>query len=102
MALRRIITDEDETLRKRSREVEKIDDRLQVLLDDMIETMYANNGIGLAGYGGKANNVRFKMVKLRPESFLTFTFHIKNQHIVITQRPSQNFQAERLSLEKLF
>lgn len=48
MALRQIRVDGDPILRKRSREVEKIDDRLQELLNDMVETMRAANGIGLA------------------------------------------------------
>lgn len=48
MALRQIRVDGDPILRKRSREVEKIDDRLLELLDDMVETMRAANGIGLA------------------------------------------------------
>src|SRR5690554_4374425 len=48
MALRTILTDEDELLRKVSREITQVDDRIQVLIDDMIETMYENKGIGLA------------------------------------------------------
>ena len=48
MALRQILLDGDETLRKVSREVTQFDDRLQALIDDMIQTMYANNGVGLA------------------------------------------------------
>lgn len=39
---------DNETLRKKSREVEKIDDRILTLLDDMAETMYDANGVGLA------------------------------------------------------
>lgn len=39
---------DNETLRKKSREVEKIDDRILTLLDDMAETMYAAQGVGLA------------------------------------------------------
>jgi len=39
---------DNETLRKKSREVEKIDDRILTLLDDMSETMYDANGVGLA------------------------------------------------------
>ena len=39
---------DNETLRKKSREVEKIDERILTLLDDMAETMYAANGVGLA------------------------------------------------------
>ncbi len=48
MAKRNILTEGDETLRRKARPVEKIDDRLLSLLDDMAETMYAANGIGLA------------------------------------------------------
>ena len=39
---------DNETLRKKSREVEKIDERIITLLDDMAETMYDANGVGLA------------------------------------------------------
>jgi peptide deformylase len=39
---------DNETLRKKSREVEKIDDRILTLLDDMAQTMYDANGVGLA------------------------------------------------------
>lgn len=39
---------DNELLRKKSREVEVIDERILTLLDDMAETMYAANGVGLA------------------------------------------------------
>ncbi len=48
MALRKIITKENSMLRKTSRPVTKFDDRLAMLLDDMAETMYAADGVGLA------------------------------------------------------
>ena len=48
MALRRIIYIEDELLRKKSRPVDKFDEKLHKLLDDMAETMYNANGVGLA------------------------------------------------------
>ncbi|NMA95621.1 MAG: peptide deformylase [Clostridiales bacterium] len=38
----------DSILRKRSRRIDNIDDRVHTLLDDMIETMYAAEGVGLA------------------------------------------------------
>ncbi len=38
----------DEVLRKKSRPVEKIDSRILTLLDDMAETMYKAEGVGLA------------------------------------------------------
>ncbi|MDD4369415.1 MAG: peptide deformylase [Oscillospiraceae bacterium] len=48
MAIRQILKDGDETLRKKSRPVDRFDSRLHELLDDMADTMYENNGIGLA------------------------------------------------------
>jgi len=48
MAIRRIRKDGDEILRKKSKEVKKIDDKILTLLDDMAETMYHNDGVGLA------------------------------------------------------
>lgn len=48
MALRNIRKYGDDLLRKKSRTVEKIDGRINTLLDDMLETMYENNGVGLA------------------------------------------------------
>ena len=48
MALRKIVCIEDDLLRKKSRPVEKFDDKLHKLLDDMAETMYEANGVGLA------------------------------------------------------
>jgi peptide deformylase len=48
MAIRNIRTDEDAVLRKKSREITKFDTKLKVLVEDMIETMYDADGIGLA------------------------------------------------------
>ncbi len=48
MAIRRILREGDETLRKISRPVTEIDKRVKQLLDDMADTMYAADGAGLA------------------------------------------------------
>lgn len=48
MAIRSIIKFGDETLRKRSREVEKIDERIQVLVEDLKDTLADADGAGLA------------------------------------------------------
>lgn len=48
MAILRIRTDEDPILRKKSREIETFDDNLKQLIDDMYETMYQAEGVGLA------------------------------------------------------
>lgn len=49
MAIRNLRFERDEILKKESREVEVIDEKLQILIDDMIETMHKYNGVGLAG-----------------------------------------------------
>lgn len=48
MAIRNIVKVGDPVLKKTSREVVKFDDRLFTLLDDMKETMYKADGVGLA------------------------------------------------------
>ncbi len=48
MALRQILTEPNDILRQKSLPVEKVDLDLQKLMDDMLETMYAAPGIGLA------------------------------------------------------
>ena len=48
MALREILTEPNEILRKKSLLVEKVDGDIQKLMDDMLETMYLAPGIGLA------------------------------------------------------
>jgi peptide deformylase len=48
MAILKILTDEDPTLRKTSRKVDVITPRIQILLDDMIATMRKAGGVGLA------------------------------------------------------
>ena len=48
MALREILTVPDPVLKQVSQTVEAVDDDLRALMDDMLETMYAAPGIGLA------------------------------------------------------
>lgn len=48
MAIRNIRIDGDPILRKISREVGEVNDRIRLLLDDMAETMYDADGVGLA------------------------------------------------------
>src|SRR6201996_7997536 len=48
MALRTILTVPDPKLKLVSQPVERVDDALRALMDDMLETMYAAPGIGLA------------------------------------------------------
>ena len=48
MALRMIRQEGDDILKKKSRPVEEIDDKIRELVKDMIETMHKYDGVGLA------------------------------------------------------
>jgi len=48
LALRNVIALPDEMLSKKSRDVVDFDDKLWVLLDDMLETLRSENGVGIA------------------------------------------------------
>ena len=48
MAIRNVRIEGDEILRKKTREVTVIDDKIKQLLNDMADTMYKNEGVGLA------------------------------------------------------
>ena len=48
MSIREIITVPDETLKKISEPIEKVGPNEKKLINDLFETMYSSNGIGLA------------------------------------------------------
>lgn len=48
MALRNVVKVGDPVLTKKCRVVDKFDEKLSTIIDDMLETMYAANGVGLA------------------------------------------------------
>ena len=48
MAIRKIVELGDDKLRKHAKPVEKFDKRMKTLLDDMADTMYKADGVGLA------------------------------------------------------
>ncbi|MBE6082433.1 peptide deformylase [Acidilutibacter cellobiosedens] len=48
MAIRKIRYSKDPILRKKAKEINNVTDRIKVLLDDMAETMYSKEGLGLA------------------------------------------------------
>lgn len=48
MTIRKILIAPDKRLKQRSRPVEAVDDSVRALVDDMFETMYAADGLGLA------------------------------------------------------
>ena len=48
MTIRKILTEPNKILREKSLRVENVDKDIQQLMDDMLETLYAAPGIGLA------------------------------------------------------
>lgn len=48
MAIRNIVTVGDDVLTKKCRQVEKFDDRLKELVEDLFDTLYSSGGVGLA------------------------------------------------------
>jgi peptide deformylase len=48
MAVREVIQVGDPRLREKSRPVQRVTEEIQQLIDDMVETMYENDGVGLA------------------------------------------------------
>ncbi|HEY1638218.1 MAG TPA: peptide deformylase [Rhizomicrobium sp.] len=48
MSIRPILTAPDPRLKAASEKISRVDDELKKLIDDMLETMYAEDGIGLA------------------------------------------------------
>lgn len=48
MALRTIRLEDDDILRKKSKPVTEINEKIHILLDDMLETMYSMDGVGIA------------------------------------------------------
>ena len=49
MALRNVVTEGDEILRKHCREVTEVNDRIKTTMEDMVETMRSHYGVGRAG-----------------------------------------------------
>ena len=48
MAVKKILIEPNKILRQVSKPVNKVNKEIQKILDDMLETMYSANGIGLA------------------------------------------------------
>lgn len=49
MAIRKVVVEGDEILRKKCREVPEVTDRIRMIMEDMLETMRSEYGVGIAG-----------------------------------------------------
>jgi len=48
MAIRNVVLEGDEILRKKCREVTEVTDRIRMIMEDMLETMRSEYGVGIA------------------------------------------------------
>lgn len=48
MAIRNIRQEGDDILKKKSKEIDEVDDKIRELMNDMVETMHKHDGVGLA------------------------------------------------------
>ncbi len=48
MAIRKVRLDDDPILRKQSREIKEMNEKIKILIEDMIETMHKEEGVGLS------------------------------------------------------
>ena len=79
MAIREIITVPNPLLKQISKPVDKVDDALRALMDDMLETMYDAPGIGLAAIQiGEPVRVIVMDLQERPEGAAEDAEPVKN------------------------
>ena len=86
MALRNVLTEENQSLYKISRPVVKFDERLHTLLDDMAETLTHANGVGLAA--PQVGVLRRAVIVLEtnvPEEETPFVIELINPEIIATE-----------------
>ena len=79
MALLNILKFPDPRLRKIAQPIEKIDDSIRQLAEDMLETMYAAPGIGLAA---TQVNVQKRHVLIRAQDKQGQAFEIEDQELL--------------------
>lgn len=71
MALRNVVKKGDEILRKRCREIDKVDDRIKEILQDMLDTMRAEEGVGIAA---PQVGIMRRMFVMEPEEGRVYMF----------------------------
>lgn len=87
MAVRKILVQGDETLNKKCHSVTSFDAKLHGLLDDMVETMKKNNGVGLAA---PQVGILRRAVVVRNED--DEIYELINPEIVSTEGEQEDFE----------
>ena len=93
MSKRNIVIEPDPILRKKSDPIEKVDQNLRKLLDDMLETMYAAPGIGLAAIQIGIPK-RVIVIDVSKEDNMKKPFYFINPEITFTSKKTSVFIIE--------
>ena len=101
MTLRQILTEPNKALREKSQPVEKVDSDLQKLMDDMLETMYAAPGIGLAAIQVGVPK-RVIVLDLAPKDEPKKPMHFVNPEIIEKSNNNSTYEEGCLSVPGQF
>ena len=101
MAIRTILTVPDPKLKLVSKDVERVDDALRTLMDDMLETMYAAPGIGLAAIQ-VGEPVRVIVMDLAREGEDPAPRHFVNPKILWASEETAPFEEGCLSVPEIY
>jgi len=101
MAIREILVAPDPRLRQKSKPVETVDDAVRALMDDMLETMYAAPGIGLAAIQ-VGEPLRVIVMDLAGEEEEPDPRHFVNPEILDPSEESTVYQEGCLSVPEFY
>jgi peptide deformylase len=101
MAIRPILTVPDPKLKLVSKPVERVDDALRALMDDMLETMYAAPGIGLAAIQ-VGEPVRAIVMDLAREGEEPAPRHFVNPEVVWASEETAPYEEGCLSVPEIY
>ena len=101
MTVRKILTEPNPFLRQKSKPVDKVDDSVRELMDDMLETMYKAPGIGLAAIQiGVPKRIIVLDISKNPEKKEPMYF--VNPEIVSTSKDDATYEEGCLSVPGQF
>ena len=101
MSQRKIVIEPDPILRKKSEILEKVDDELRGLLDDMLETMYSAPGLGLAAVQVGILK-RIIVIDISKDKEKKNPFFLINPEIVSKSKNTSTYEEGCLSLPGYF
>jgi len=101
MAKRTIITAPDPRLKIVSEPVDKVDDGLRALMDDMLETMYAAPGIGLAAVQVGVPK-RVIVMDLAPEGEPRHPRYFVNPELISASKELKEYEEGCLSVPEMY